>query len=55
MPWRIISILYQDRPSSKIARPGYALNRPVNKSGPVNGENGELEGLREANEPNHGG
>gem|GEM_PF-4997640 len=39
----------------EIARPGYALNQPVNKSGPVNGENGEFEGLRKANEPNHDG
>jgi hypothetical protein len=31
-------------------QPAYALNQPVNKRGPVNGENGEFEGLREANE-----
>lgn len=36
-------------------QPAYALNQPVNKRGPVNGENGEFEGLREANEPNRGG
>jgi len=36
-------------------QPGYALNRPVNKRGPVNGENGEFEGLREANGLNHDG
>jgi hypothetical protein len=30
-------------------RPGYALNRPVNKRRPVNGENGEFKGLSEAN------
>jgi len=34
---------------------GDALNRPVNKRGPVNGENGEFEGLREADALNlHG-
>jgi len=36
-------------------QPGYALNRPVHKRGPVNGESGEFERLREANERNHGG
>jgi hypothetical protein len=41
--------------SSKIARLAYALNRPVNKRGPVNGESEEFEGLREAGEPNRGG
>jgi hypothetical protein len=41
--------------SSKIARPGYALNRPVNKRGAVNGENGEFGGFSEANEQNHDG
>lgn len=41
--------------SLKIARLAYALNRPVNKRGPVNGENGEFGGLREANEANRGG
>jgi hypothetical protein len=35
--------------------PADALNRPVNKRGPVNGEDGELGGSTEAGEPNHGG
>jgi len=33
----------------KRLRKGCPLNRPVNKRGPVKGENGEFEGLREAN------
>ena len=41
--------------SSKTARPGYALNRPVNKRGAVNRENGEFGGLKEANGLNHDG
>jgi hypothetical protein len=36
-------------------QPAYVLNRPVNKRRPVNGENGEFGGLREADEPNHDG
>ena len=33
----------------EFVQPGYALNRPVNKRGPVNGENGEFEGKRQSN------
>ena len=34
---------------------GASLDRPVNNRGPVNGENGEFGGFREANERNHDG
>jgi len=52
MVWGASRILSGD---SKVSnRPAY-LDRPVNKRAPVNGENGEFGGFREAHEPNHDG
>jgi hypothetical protein len=48
--YTILSLSIASGSSLKIAMPVCALNRPANKRGPVNGENGEFEGLREDNE-----
>jgi len=52
MVWGASRILSGD---SKVSKRPASLDRPVNKRGPVNGENGEFGGFREAHERNHDG